>query len=1196
MSFRQETTAARIRIELDGKRQEYALVQQIYRASVKEKEKMGYISDEHELSKRIEREYWNMRFIEVGVKAMERDLKKQCDLEKLLNSSVSARCQNIYLPKIINYWNNSHVLETIVPLILIFIKNVLFYAGAIILLFYGLLCRTTQALGDNSRRLNRKMSAWYSIFLHYGSTIEVNIGAKYMNGGRDIQNVYSRGGELFNTSASDLARRLEAHADTARSAEETSPYYKQLSSFIRNGELHIDKSVGNRVRHIFDSSADFQFTRFRSDALASVSTKEDAIVKNYIPLTDIFDPMKEEAKLASRDEKRKKMFQPKSVMIQACALNSVVNVPHSNNGVLFVHTLWMIDKRHLRKAILGGHIHMAHVTETAGSVFFPMFRLNTRDEHLARCLAVTTIGSGFSLKPGSIVGTTVPLIAGEVSGNPMRQHLKKGMMEHIAQEENSFHTDRCLPIYPHKPSTSAVKSIEFPWDVRVKNLTYSSSSSSSNQAVWDFSQGDSKRVLFKIPSDVPGVSRVQDSVLNDSLEGDIQERLNGDFETLVDTVSTVSGGSDRKEEKTVLREFDQDLTIYTERFTISKTAERGKILKVFKMFDSLLEVNHPTPGFVEVVFNPVIIPFIEMRVTVSISKMFSLPMILFWENEIFTKPDATVNVKRLLSLPSTTFNLHSAAEFKSLIVVPIGHTGCFSPLAIKEDSIGQFGISTLGHNLGSTGTIDVKAEFLLKKGTRVVSCQQLFDITLVQQRLHTFRYTEKFHFDKLYSPFVLALLTFSSTSKSGASYEISVLPGHGYSELGRKSMLYPAVAGIFRMWNFWNGSVEVELVANARIHVAGSCTLYCVPSNFPRKFYKDTFLSRFEQITVDFSDKPRATMIFHSNSWLGKNLTKGEDDYAFTDDMSAECKLLLILRQAPIVSVGDSNSEVHVMVRVLGFQNLTLSEKTSRSKQAASHLSSKVATNAFPTDLIIPNGAEKKKGDSVQADTGNAVVYKSLKKITKSFVRLFFVTPSLGDDFTHNTLSFPVTFSLVKSMFKSDQVVMSAGTDKLEQGKVYIDSLNIYSDMMQAWTHYSCDVEFLFVPYYEATWGQIVASHKLDVLDDATYGLETSTLESHIGGAARSSRSCRGEAFSLFVPRREHMMRVGVRKKQVQRFLDVNGTIYVQFPADVDFMGLAVFSRPLGNISLGGESWSNRDTTSSTGNLYRETCLFYDDI
>nr|ASU55992.1 polyprotein [Dioscorea mosaic associated virus] len=1155
---------------------------------------MGYISDEHELSKRIEQEYWHMRFLEVGILAMEKDYKKQCDLEKLLNSSISARCRNVYFPKIQNYWNNSRILETIIPLILAFAKYVLYHVGVMVLLLYVFLCHTVQTLGSNSKKLGSKMCTWYSVIKNCCHVIEVHTGAVYMNGGRDLQNVYSRGGEIFNTSASDLARRLEAHADTARSAEETSPYYKQLSSFVRNGELHINKSVGNRVKHIFDSGADFQFTRFRSDALASVSTKEDTIVKNYIPLTDIFNPNKEEIKLASRDERKKRMIQPKSVMIQACALNSVVNVSHSNNGVLL--SILMDDRQTSpEKAILGGHIHMAHVTETAGSVFFPMFRLNTRDEHLARCLAVTTIGSGFSLKPGSIVGTTVPLIAGEVSGNPMRQHLKKGMMEHIAQEENSFHTDRCLPIYPHKPTTSAVKTIEFPWDVGVKNLTYSSSRSNSQQAVWDFSQGESKRILFQIPSDVPGVSRVQDSVLNDSLEGDIQERLNGDFEVLVDTVSTISGVNDRKEENIVLREFDQDLTIYTERFTISKTAERGKILKVFKMFDSLLEVNHPTPGFVEVVLNPVIIPIIEMRVTVSISKMFSLPMILFWENEVFTKPDSTVNVKRLLSLPSTTFNLHSAAEFKSLIVVPIGHTGCFSPLAVKEDSIGQFGISTLGHNLGSTGTIDVKAEFLLKKGTRVVSCQQLFDISLIQQRLHTFRYTEKFHFDTLYSPFVLALLTFSSTSKSGASYEISVLPGHGYSELGRKSMLYPAVAGIFRMWNFWNGSVEVELVANARIHVAGSCTLYCVPSNFPRKFYKDTFLSRFEQITVDFSDKPRATMIFHSNSWLGKNLTKGEDDYAFTDDMSAECKLLLILRQAPIVSVGDSNSDVHVMVRVLGFQNLTLSEKTSRSKQAASHLSAKVATNAFPTDLIIPNGTERKKTDSVQTDAGSQLIHKSLRD-KQEFVRLFFVTPSLGDDFTHNTLSFPVTFSLVKSMFKSDQVVMSAGTDKLERGKVYIDSLNIYSDMMQAWTHYSCDVEFLFVPYYEATWGQIVASHKLDVLDDASYGLETSTLESHIGGAARSARSCRGEAFSLFVPRRDHMMRVGVRKKQVQRFLDVNGTIYVQFPADVDFVGLAVFSRPLGNISLGGESWSNRDTTSSTGNLYRETCLFYDDI
>ncbi|DBA11519.1 TPA_asm: polyprotein [Gymnema sylvestre virus 1] len=1024
--------------------------------------------------------------------------------------------------------------------------------------------------------------------LHLFSTLIANCRKIMSLSGNTVQELFREGGSRVNGSASEVARLLARFSDEQKVADFTSPLFSYFREIGKKGDLFMTKSLKDRLMGLGESS-DRKFLTFSNVSLAVNEAKEDLKTETFIPLAELVDIDGAERKLASSQEKKFKDIQGKIVSIDLINLTSTLLAPRCNSGAVLVMA---VDGRcsDPASAILGGHIHCNHVAETAESLFFPLFKLSSRDRYLDRAIKIISIGKGFNVEAGSVVAEIRPFVAGEVSQRASTSHLNKGLLKYLEGRFDTVSTYKAIPIIPRVPQGTEFNHFDLNWKGFSGSLSYDAASSSGGSTTWKPSAlGKSSSVRFEFNPRIPGSTPLkaqleQTEALSDDNNFGFgtfeRDRIQGETLTMSDSSAPVERGPDLSGSRIENSHLLRSMTI-----VVPKEVSPGRVFFTLPLFDGLLK-GAVMPALMDCLMSSAVDPIFRFSLGVSVSQMSTLPILMYWENERMTRVDSSFNVKRLLSLPSCLTNLHDAEKTLDLIVRPNGHTGLFSPLASDDDLIGQLGISSLGHKLKIQGTLTLTLDVYLEPGSILYRTGDTVQLPNQIERNICFQLVNELHLNSLTANLVLGIYNFDANSAKDESYLISVLPAHGYTQDKGSKVYCAPVAGIFKMWNFWRGEVEVEVVVTSRKNVGGSCTLFQVPTNCPSNLMTRTVLTRQKHMTVDFGKTVKKREKFSFNSWLGGNLTKGNDDFNLLDKLAGEASMMLTLNQPPISEgVGFIAPEVFVLVRIVGFSNLTLFERSSRVKQSYSQVGPGITEEAFKRAQYIP-ADNPSTSDGVQglSSSGN-----------EGFSRLLVAIPHLDDNDrdTMQQLVIPAGLSLSKKIFGKDIYSMK-DPGALKQGSVNLDPLFVYKDLVCAWTHYSCDIEYLIIPIYEPNAiGHLTAVHKLNPLDNCAYGIQTSVFEAEMGGGINVSIDTRNSPIKFTVPRRHIMYRSRMREKQHQKYLDSGGCIFIRFPNDSSISSIEVYARPVNTIMLGGAAWSNLDFGRGEPTRYRELSLYY---
>ncbi len=996
---------------------------------------------------------------------------------------------------------------------------------------------------------------------------------------RSVQEVFTGAGRQLGTNASNIARSLSRVSDEAILST-ASPIVKMFDEAVRNKNFHV---LPNRLQQLKDvmSRVSKKYVHFDIVDATTSAAQENMVVETAIPLDQYVNIDKAEEVLRSKEEKRLDVVNGKTCIVEAVALQSTSNTPATSGGVVLTMA---VDSRanNPEDAILGGHIHVVSRSDTAGSMFMPFFKLNTRDPYLATALKIMTISSGFEMKEGSIVATIKPLVVGEIVQDPQHSTIKKAVLKEIMKAGPVTHTDHCLPIHPRLPEGPRSTEIVVPWESATQALLYSHTADGTS--VWKNAAKGKQSVIFELPRHAPGSHRINHIIAETSDPNalgrtDIRDDMDnyteqgvGDKEehasAITEEVEKETNTLGREMQESVVKRADvqlmkdrggeygttytleDDKILFSTRYVVDNTAEVGASLVTVQLMDDILSRGFESAIARLALIMPIVEPIIKIRVTYTIPSLCSVPLILSWD-ETGDKLKKTVVIERILNQPSIIMNSHSVVTSHELVVRPAGHTGRFNLFASGAERMGAFHIVSCGHKLKGDVKVNLAVDVLFCKGTIMMPLAYRPDRPVASVPNVTFKLLERVFIGDVNMHHLLALHRFTDKSPTGDIYLISVVPGI-CSVSRRGSDSYTSTFGkLLTMWNFWRGDAIIEVSCAARRSIAGSCTFFVVPPGVETSLLSPTILAGFPFFRVDFSlDKP-AKFKFPVNSWLNWCVTQGIDDFDAVDTNNCESSLIMRLDQAPYDNMGE-NVEVLVCTRVVAVENLEVSERASCAKQKGANFSRTFDAGRLLHDQILT--AYRAQSEALGV---------SHEGFSQSLV--FYPLEVAGDGTGARSvmLSFPVCFNYRDEMF-----------DNRGQGKagfVYIDHLNPYHQLFSGVAYYSCGIEILiYVEHEDGSFGKAIAVFKNGSMENHKYGQTTATNDGNYGGGVQMDSMCAGGALHLKIEPRVFNCRGRVRTKQSHRFLDTYGVCHVSVPPFDVVKCIRVFTRPYGKISIYG--------------------------
>nr|WCR39285.1 polyprotein 2 [pineapple secovirus B] len=1019
--------------------------------------------------------------------------------------------------------------------------------------------------------------------LHYHSIFTNQVKTIIMSQTRTVQEVFTGAGRQLGTSASNIARSL-SHVGDEAILSTASPIVKMFDEAVRNKNFHV---LPNRVQQLKDVMARVsrKYVHFDIVDATTSAAVENAVVETPIPLDQYVNIDKAEEILRSKEEKKIDVVNGKTCIVEAIALQSTSNTPATSGGVVLTMA---VDSRanNPEDAILGGHIHIASRSDTAGSMFMPFFKLNTRDPYLSTALKIMTISSGFDMKEGSIVATIKPLVVGEIVQDPQFSTIKKSVLKEIMKAGPVTHTDHCLPIHPRLPDGPRNTEIVVPWESATQALLYSHTADGTS--VWKNASTRGKQsVIFELPQHLTGSQRLKQTVAktsdpnslgrtdvrDDSDNYTVQgSGLEKEFARLTGAEEVGKGGTplgqnargnesvikkddvpsmqDRGGEYGSTYTLEDDKILFSARYTVGGTAEVGASLITVQLMDDILSRGFESAVARLALIMPIVEPIIKIRVTYTIPSLCSVPLVLSWD-ETGDKLKKTVVLERILNQPSVIMNSHSVVTSHELVVRPAGHTGRFNLFASGAERMGAFHIVSCGHKLKGEVKVNLAVDVLFCKGTVMMPLAHRPVKPIASVPNATFKLLDHVFMGRVNMNHMLSLHKFTDKSPTGDIYLISVVPGIcSVSSRGTKSFT-STFGKLMTMWNFWRGDAIIEVSCAARKSIAGSCTFFVVPPGVETSLLSPTILAGFPFFRVDFSlDKP-VKFKFPINSWLNWCVTQGIDDFDAVDTNNCESSLIMRLDQAPYDNMGEA-VEVLVCTRIVAIDDLEVSERASCAKQKGANFARTFDAGRVAHDQILTAYAAQSEHLGVQRDGfAQSLVFYPLE------------VAGNGQGARSVMLSFPVCFNYRDEMF-----------DNRGQGKaglVYIDHLNPYHQLFSGVSYYSCGIEVLiYVEHEDGTSGKAVAVFKNGSMENHKYGQTTATNDGNYGGGVQMDYMSVSGALYLKIEPRNFNCRGRVRTKQSHRFLDTYGVCHVCVPPFNVVKCIRVYTRPFGTVSIYG--------------------------
>uniref|UniRef100_A0AAT9J7W4 Polyprotein n=1 Tax=Yellow sand-verbena cholivirus TaxID=3115810 RepID=A0AAT9J7W4_9SECO len=1001
------------------------------------------------------------------------------------------------------------------------------------------------------------------------------------------QELASQVGQILNTGSSDI---LQALARTRQSnnlfTSSEAPLSRAIVDSAHKKKLHVSSSLMDKFKHANSGSHKFlQFTELDS---TSVSAVNGQTVAGYIPLDTIINPIRAEETLATKKEK-KLGVRDKTIVVEGICLNSTTYAPISNPGAILTV---VVDGRakNPQDAILGGHIHCNHITQSASSTFFPFFSLSTREPLLSQALKIITVSNGFDLEEGSIVGTVRALVFGEVVNDANQCHLRSNIVESIKDKRSVSCTTRAIPIDPYIPTKSRSETMSFQWDKQPSSLCFDEGSSSTDSnLIWNPRVDESRTIDFHLPSNIQGhknraaqlcSSRKDPSMVAQILDGHSDEAQGVEFDY-----------SKRKlliEDNTDLNAsaITEPITLFNGTYELPEVGKPGYIFKVVSIFEDVYANNGGLPRsiIIKLMDSAYVRPIIRFSLRYTTSLTASAPIVVAWDATLRAKQKETMDLSRLLSLESFLLNSHSYEECSTMIVMPPGHTGSFSALAKGDDKIGQLVLACAGHNLSLTGRVGINITVDLMPGTIICPVTAPSEIPKQIPDLE-FEYTDECHFDHLELNHVLGLFKFNQETKRNYTYRISITPGIGFPSKDGKSRTNSLLGKLFSLWNFWRGDFVLEMQSSSRIGIAGSLMLCLVPSYIDKGTLNLSMIHSYRHCYLDFSKNGRAIIKGRAINWSNACTTRGDDDFDGDDKTGSECVAYLVVTQPPVCEKSASDSSVFVSVRLIGLENVTFLEKSCLSAQKAAYFSKTSSMSVAGSSQLVGN-------EEVQA-------FRRCPDDIDGWSRLYRFNPNNEDAddksaLIKNVISIPVATTAHSADFAT-KGVKKKKEETDTPGDFWIDYRNVYSQLFSTCAYYKCDLDFLiYLDFKPGTWCSVSVTHKVSPLENNKYGQSLIKNPVHLGGSSNLVCEEKSQAIAFTIPSRKDInFRGRLREKQHHRFFDTHGTLHIITDKQSVVKSVEIFTRPRGKISIYGSAFSNKDTiATSDQSIYRTSTTF----
>ncbi|WVY07614.1 polyprotein [Cattleya purple ringspot virus] len=958
-----------------------------------------------------------------------------------------------------------------------------------------------------------------------------------------LQQAYGEAGARLKTSASSFAKAISVAQEKMATVTEDR-YVKILNELTKKSNVYAKPSIlSTLARQI--ASKPRMFIAFEQRLVQATKAVEDGAEEYDVPLSEISNVHNDELELLKGE--RASIEATTTVKLDVIRLKSASTTPQSNAGAVVVAA---VDGRaeNPEDAVIGGMVHLPHQSQEAECVFFPSYCLNSADPYLDKALRLLTVGTGFNLERGSIVSSVSYSLVGEVSARPGRSSFSKVMADALSKYSGEALCHNALPIHPHRPRKTKVPEIVIPWKDKSRSIRYSGEN--NGLSVWSV---DQKK----------GATGIKIEGL-DSIRGKAPERLNQsrrtNFTADDDQEFRFEGDNpyqlnDRKDLPGMTRFLEKDEVIVSSYFTLDKTADGGKLLKSFFMFEDCVDPKLKRPSNLIYTFYSCayIKPIFKVEIIYEVPLGYTVPLIICYDP--LRQVDATTPRMLTLMLESQIVNPRDRPVADPFYVRPVGHTGLFPPWRDGFKACGAFHVIAVGHSLASLeGNIVVEMRISLVAGTELGSGE--YDPALRLQGDFEFFPGRSVHYDNLPVSYPLAHLLFDSKTPAGSTYLTLVKPAIGYVYANNRKSSKNLSAALFSFYNFWKGKVVLEICISSRLGVAGKAAIYFIPSGVRLEETSMNWLAQYPNQVYVFSGSSRLIVEFDNHTWLGGSMCYGQGKLEFEKYSSVSPTIVTIL-QAPPSSLVSPFTTVQVFYRVIAYKNLTLSERASFSYTKAPVAVGSAASAMVNVDPTMQMEACISQGLHNQS-------------------RIATIVPFDGQD---NTMCiFPASPIIYDDTFNPPAENMKQ--TKLVAGKIYRDHASLFSTLLAGAAYYKGTFRFWFVPTFEGDEYQTMdVTYLNSPLENYSFGMRKfdSSLQRTMFGGLICSHSERGKPCSILVEARDFFSRTRMRTSDLGPFLDVNGIFVINVAPQSSVSRLDIFCELVGPLELWGKAIGRED-------------------
>jgi len=979
---------------------------------------------------------------------------------------------------------------------------------------------------------------------------------------QQLQAAYEEAGKQIGASASLFARALQA----AKARNETigeDKCLRILKELTQKENVYAKPSMLKILaRQISQKPASFvAFEEKLVQAGVAVDGGEAQILD--VPLSSIANVDANELKILGSSAND--LDAKATVKLDVIRLKSSSNTSASNAGAIVVAA---VDGRanNPEDAVLGGMVHLPHKHQEADCIFFPSYCVSTYDQHMDKALRIMSSGSGFNLQPGSIVSTISYALVGELSAQPGRSTFCKQMAEAMNRYCGTSLCYNGLPIHPYRPQECKVEEVVLPWASNSHNVIYSGREEGFSTWKPDSSSGPSGIKISGLKSiKGPGVPRLNQSRRhNFEAEHDRDIRMEGSSDEHAFKLN------ERETLPGMLQALAEDQTIVSEHFEIEKIAGNGRILKTFNMFEdcskkSLGRAANLVYNFFSCAF---IKPIFKVELIFEVPIGYTVPLLLCYDP--LRQVDDSTPKSLLLNLESIIVNPRDRAKSEVFLVSPPGHTGCFSPWQDRLQSCGAFHVASIGHTLANMeGKILAELRIGLAAGT-IFGSGELPPPPLPDGDF-MFYPGHRVQIEHLRTRYLISHITVNSKTQPGTTYKTLLRPAIGYVfDKGRKSSKNTSAA-LFSHYNFWNATVEMEILLSSRRGVAGTATIYFVPSGIRLETTSPSWLAQFPNQTFTFSGPTKLNIHFDNYAWLGGSLCHGENNLQLGFPTPI-CPTIITILQSPPSAAQGSSSEVHLFYRVTGFRNLELYERASLSYIKAPSLAAPNPDLNAGWAALVKNGQSKEP-----LAQGSACATAGFSNGS----RILTVVPFDGE--LDSVLVMPASPAILDSNFNPESRNMVQM--KLTPGSIFRDQASLLAVLISSTPYFRGRMRFWFIPTYVGNeYRTLDVAYLNNPLENYSFGLTKmdSSFQRTMYGGLVVGHSTRGEPIALDIPARHIFSRSRIRHKDnINAFLDSNGLFVVRMPSFACLQRLDVFCELLEPIHLWGFAIGREDVVDA---------------